>query len=111
VRRAFRRLLERTYDVHEAGDGAEVIARVEAGEGFDALVLDLEMPRMNGRRTLEALTVLSPTLARRTLVVTAGATSPGLHEWLSELPPGRVFLKPVERPALIAAIGRLLARG
>lgn len=108
VRGVFSRLLRRRYDVQEARDGAEVIARIEAGEMFDALLLDLEMPRMNGRRTFEALGVLSPTLARRTLVVTAGATSAGLQKWLNELPPGRVLLKPFGMATLFVTIERLL---
>jgi CheY-like chemotaxis protein len=108
VRAGVCRLLGRRYDLAEASEGSEVIARVEAGETFDAILLDLEMPVLDGRRTLERLRVIAPELARRTLIVTGGATTEGLQRWLSELPSNRVLWKPVELARLVVAVEGLL---
>jgi CheY-like chemotaxis protein len=109
VRHGFRRVLERRYDVDEAANGAEVIARIEAGETFDVLLLDVEMPLLNGQRTLERLAVIAPELARRTLVVTGGPWTEERQRWLEGLPKGRAFMEPVDLATLIASIERVLA--
>jgi len=42
------------YDVREAGDGDEALVAVGA-EVFDAIVLDVRMPKVSGTAVLEAL--------------------------------------------------------
>jgi CheY-like chemotaxis protein len=108
ARTALCHMLRRRFDIVEASDGTDVVARIEAGETFDALLLDLEMPNLDGRQTLERLAVVAPALAARTLVVTGGSCDPALRQWLSELPPGRVHEKPVDVAVLVAAIEALL---
>jgi two-component system response regulator MprA len=49
VRESLRRALQlEGYDVELAGDGAEALERLEEGNGIDAVVLDLSMPRLDG---------------------------------------------------------------
>jgi CheY-like chemotaxis protein len=107
VRRCLCRSLRRYHDVEEAADGAEVVTRVRDGERFDAVLMDLEMPRMDGRRALEALEATAPALADRTLIVTGGTRLPELAQWLGRLRPERVHWKPVDMDALVVCIDRL----
>lgn len=49
VRRAARRILRRAgYRVVEASDGEEAVELIENGKRFDAILLDMTMPRMHG---------------------------------------------------------------
>ena len=104
VRTAVCRGLRRHFDVEEVGDGAQVLACIQAGKSFDAILMDVEMPVMDGRRALEALAVMSPALAERTIIVTGGASTPELQRWIEGLAPGRVHSKPVAVAVLIATI-------
>ena len=104
VRTAVCRGLRRHFDVEEVGDGAQVLACIQAGKRFDAILMDVEMPVMDGRRALEALAVMSPALAERTIIVTGGASTPELQRWIEGLASGRVYSKPVAVAVLIAAI-------
>ena len=56
VRRVVGKMLERSgYDVTTAIDGQDAFDIVMRGETFDAILTDLEMPRMNGYELIEAL--------------------------------------------------------
>ena len=83
------------------------MTRVRSGERFDVVLMDLDMPVMDRRRALEALAATAPALADRTLIVTGGARSPELAEWLGGLGPERVHWKPVDVDALVVSIDRL----
>ncbi|GLH71389.1 hypothetical protein GETHPA_29230 [Geothrix rubra] len=51
------------FEVEKARDGLEAVARVEAGrEGLDLVLMDLTMPRMDGREALLAIHRLAPDL-------------------------------------------------
>lgn len=43
------------HDVVDVQSGTEVLAALDAGPPFDAVVLDVQMPVMDGRGTLDAL--------------------------------------------------------
>jgi CheY-like chemotaxis protein len=60
VRESLCRGLRRYFEVEEVGDGVDVVARVEAGKTFAAIIMDLEMPLLDGRRTLERLAAIAP---------------------------------------------------
>jgi DNA-binding NarL/FixJ family response regulator len=71
--------------------------------------MDLEMPNMNGRQALEKLAVIAPELARRTILVTGGSSTREMQEWLSELPPDCVRMKPVNVASLMVSLDAILA--
>jgi CheY-like chemotaxis protein len=96
LRNSIRRMLilMRSFDVVECADGAAAVAVVESGEQFDLVLMDLEMPRMNGRRALERLREITPELAERTVIMSGGSGDDALRAWLETLGPGRFLLKP-----------------
>lgn len=107
VRNLARRVLERArFDVVEAEDGREALDRVETSpRSFDAILLDLTMPRLGGREVLRALRADGVEVP---VVLTSGYTD--LDE-LPELEEARTtFLKKPYRPlelemTIAAALG------
>ena len=60
IRRTLRDILEfEQYDVDEASDGLECISKVQRDK-FDAIIMDIKMPKMDGIEALERLQILSP---------------------------------------------------
>lgn len=106
LRRAIARMLEASFDVAHANDGEEAVALVLAGERFDFVVMDLEMPRLDGRRALARIEELAPDLARRTLIMTGGSNVLELQQWISSLGT-RLLLKPFSRRRFEEAIDDL----
>jgi two-component system NtrC family sensor kinase len=69
-RRTLARLLERHgHEVVVAGDGAEAIEQLGTGP-VDAVVMDVRMPRMDGREAFAHIAERWPALARRVVFVT-----------------------------------------
>lgn len=63
VRRLARWILEEGgFSVLEAADGAEAVEVVSTHQDVDVVLLDLEMPRMHGAETFDALRALRPGL-------------------------------------------------
>jgi CheY-like chemotaxis protein len=90
--------------VVEAADGAQALKEIEQGS-FDAILMDLEMPRVNGMQAYERL---APELARRTLIISGGSERPELVEWLSTHAVGRLLRKPVDFEQLVATLTTLV---
>jgi two-component system, NtrC family, nitrogen regulation response regulator NtrX len=62
IRRTLRDILEfEQYDVDEASDGLECIAKVQK-EKYDVVIMDIKMPKMDGIEALERLQILAPEL-------------------------------------------------
>jgi CheY-like chemotaxis protein len=86
LRHSLERLLERAgYRVLAAGNGAEGLARLRSG-GVDVVVLDIDMPVMNGRAFLVARSA-DAQLARIPVVVYSADPRPpalpsGLTAWI-----------------------------
>ena len=108
LRSSLGRALRHDYDVAFAGDGAEALALVDAGETFGVIVTDVEMPAMNGRELFERLVAIEPTLVARILVMTGGAKAPALSAWVDGLPQERVLRKPIGLDGIFAAIRAVL---
>ena len=103
IRDSTRHLLESMgCQVDLACDGAEALEKLDSGEAFSIMVLDLMMPRMDGRQTLAALKQDHPDLP---VVLCSGYSEqeiPG--DWTG------VFLaKPYTREQLKDALLRALA--
>lgn len=66
-----RAILEKEgYQVAEAGDGQEAIEFLASPGGVDLLVLDLDMPRLNGRQTLSRIRSDAHTSALPVIILT-----------------------------------------
>ena len=56
IRKAIRRILEGlSYDVTEAEDGEQALHVLSAGDPFDAVLCDIDMPNMDGLSFLSAV--------------------------------------------------------
>ena len=109
IRAALRAVLAREgYQVVEAGDGAEALARV--GESRPAAILmDLAMPGMNGMDATRALR-REPEAAQVPIVaVTASTWFAADREGLRKAGFDAVFTKPYQPETLLAELRRLLS--
>ena len=74
------------YEVTGAGTGEDALERLRAGETFDALVLDIQLPgAIGGQRLLELVEASHPDLAGRAIVITADAMNYETHRFLQGL--------------------------
>ncbi len=92
-------------DVHLCESGVEAIDRISRGEAFDLIVLDMQMPIMDGYETagrLRELGVRTPVLA-----LTAHAM-PGDRERCLEAGCDEYQTKPIDRAALLRVMADLL---
>lgn len=93
------------YHVDLAADGAEAIQRLNE-ERYDAVILDVVMPRVDGRGVLVHLARTNPTMIGRTVLVAAAAAE-AIEAQLDEV--CRVLVKPVAISTLIDAIDECAA--
>ncbi len=110
-RQAMRLLLEREgHEVVAVENGLEAVERLgPASEGFDAIVTDLQMPRLGGRALWEQLADGRPQLARRFVFVTGDRAREETRRFLDECGQPSV-LKPYDLSDLIMAIGKVTKR-
>jgi len=94
------RLGARDLEVYKANSGAEALALAEA-RTFDAIVLDMAMPGMNGIETLERLLEINPDL--QVILLTGRAT---LEQAAAAIRTGALDLleKPADIDTLVAKI-------
>jgi two-component system chemotaxis response regulator CheY len=113
VRRSMVRALKSQFTIVEANDGEAAVDLVrdsqERGEAFDVVITDLEMPKMNGKEALAAISKIAPELAANAIVVTGGAKDPQLAAWLKTLPAKRVIAKPADAETIRAAIYEMVS--
>ena len=99
IRTLLSTIIERNdFDVETAKDGAEAIERI-ADDGYDVILLDLMMPRVDGYSVLEYMREHKPELLERTIVASAVSHV----EVLSRFPnlACRVHMKPFDVTALL----------
>ncbi len=71
IRTLVSRMLSRAgFETVEASDGQRAIERLDAGR-FDAVVLDLMMPRVDGFGVVEHLITTQPRMMEKTIIITA----------------------------------------
>jgi CheY-like chemotaxis protein len=108
MRRLIRGVLRRDgFEVVEAGDGLDALEVVERG-GVDLVILDVDMPRLDGLGVLEELRAQVRTACLPVIVLTAqhGETEEkaldlGAHDYLG---------KPVQTRSLVARVRAVLKR-
>jgi CheY-like chemotaxis protein len=108
MRRLIRMILERDgYEVAEAADGLDALDLIEGGQ-FDLLILDLDMPRLDGVGVLDELRARVVTSSLPVIVLTARTGESeaqvldlGAHDFLA---------KPVQPASLQARVRAVLRR-
>src|SRR6266508_2998287 len=110
-RQAMRLLLEREgHEVVAVENGLEAIERLgPASDRFDAVVTDLQMPRLGGRALYEQLSEQRPQLAERFVFVTGDRARDETRKFLDECGQPSV-MKPYDFTDLITAIGQVAGK-
>ncbi|MFN4255124.1 MAG: sigma-54-dependent transcriptional regulator [Saprospiraceae bacterium] len=92
IRRILREILEfEKYSVDEAGDGQECLAKVQRDK-YDAIIMDIKMPKMDGIEALERLQILSPETpvimvsGHADIDTAVGAVKKGAFDFISKPP-------------------------
>jgi CheY-like chemotaxis protein len=98
IRTLVSRMLARGgFDPVEASDGRQAIEKLDAG-AFDAVVLDLMMPRVDGFGVVDHLIETQPRMIEKTVVMTAFPKT-AMRERLHHL--CRVISKPFDMDELL----------
>jgi CheY-like chemotaxis protein len=101
IRTLVSRMLRRAgFETVEAADGEQAI-QLLAGGGFDAAVIDLMMPRVDGFGVVDHLIETQPRMVEKTIVMTAfpkTAARERLHHLCS------IVSKPFEMEELVAMV-------
>jgi CheY-like chemotaxis protein len=101
---ALKRFYEDRYDVVPVADPREALRRVQSGEHFVFVILDLQMPEMSGGEFLARLRDCAPDLARRCVIVTGAS----MEETAASFPESdRPLLLP--KPLDLARLGAIIA--
>lgn len=82
VARSIVRTLGPDHQVESVNAAAEALARLEAGQRYDAILCDLMMPEMSGMELFERLSRSVPDQAHRIVFVTGGAFTERALEFL-----------------------------
>ena len=107
IRILIQRLLSKHgFSVETAPDGAAAIDKI-AQEDFDAIVLDLMMPRVDGYTVLRQLIASNPQLVSRTVVATAYPRD-AANRQLTEV--CQVIIKPFDTSELVEAVQECVRR-
>ena len=85
----------------------QALARLGAGEHFDAILCDLTMPGLSGADVYERLATSHPELVRKMIFMTGGAFTPRLERFLADVACPRLD-KPFTLDSLRAALARVL---
>jgi type IV pilus assembly protein PilB len=108
MRRLVRSLLERDgYEVTEASDGLDALDAVEAGQ-FDLMVLDIDMPRLDGLGVLEELRARVMTSSVPVIVLTARTDE--TESQVLDLGAQDYLTKPVQPQSLQSRVRAVLRR-
>ncbi|HVO79175.1 MAG TPA: response regulator [Terriglobales bacterium] len=104
--RYLRVLLElESYQVETASNGSEALQRVRDGCAPTIVLLDLEMPGMDGLKTLQRLRKLQPNLK---VIMCSGVDDPRQMRRAVSLGAQAYLTKPVQHLYLSAALDRCL---
>ena len=106
MRRYLRFLLELdSYQVETASSGAEALEQISQGCSPAVVLLDLQMPGMDGMQTLQLLKKLRPELK---VIMCSGVDDPGVSRRASLLGAQTYLVKPVQHLYLSAAVEQCL---
>ena len=102
-------LVDAGFEVLAANDGQEALDLASNGAGFDLLLTDLKMPRLDGKELIAKLRASRPDLP---VVVMTGYPPPeGAAALQTGRGPMRLLVKPIGITPVIAAIRAVAGRG
>jgi PAS domain S-box-containing protein len=104
-----RRVLKNHHEVVIEHAAAAALARISAGERFDAILCDLMMPDINGMDVHDELAKIAPDQLARTTFMTGGAFTERARQFVDRLG-DRVIAKPFMPADLIAAVAAHINR-
>ena len=107
---SMRLLLEPSHDVVTTTRGSEALEWVSAGQHFDVVVCDLQMPGTTGMDIHAWLTLREPALAERLVFISGGACTAAAREFLRTVR-NQVLEKPVRPDVLLATIDAAMEPG
>jgi CheY-like chemotaxis protein len=110
VARALERWLGRTHQVTVLASAEAALERLDAGERWDAMLVDLMMPGLDGPALHQALSERHPALLGRLAFITGGAFGERATTFLATHPVP-VLPKPVELKRLLELVERLASAG
>ena len=105
VRVSLGHILNLDHDVTLCDSGLAALDRFAAGERFDAVLCDVNMPGMDGPDLYDAMQAMVPDQLRRTIFLTGGAYTLRAQEFLA-----RIDNEQMEKPFDFEALRLNLAR-
>jgi CheY-like chemotaxis protein len=106
LRRAMERILrDAGYDVTGTASARVALEDIKSGAMFDVILCDLMMPDMTGMQFFEKLLSVSPSLARRVVFVSGGATTAQVGAFL-----GSVANEKIDKPFRSAQLREVIQR-
>lgn len=97
-------LLSACHEVTVALGGAEAIAALQGDASYDALLVDINMPKVDGWAVCAWLERERPALLHRTVLMTGGPANPSRSRgW-----PVHWIEKPFKTPELLTLLGALV---
>jgi CheY-like chemotaxis protein len=100
---SMRLLLEPSHDVVTTTQGSEALALVLAGQRFDVVLCDLQMPETTGMEVYARLREKEPALAERLVFISGGAYTQAARDFIRSVR-NTVLEKPVRPEVLLATI-------
>ena len=97
------------FQVSEAVDGSEALVRLARGEHFSLMLLDLDMPTINGRDVLRSVRQSMTTVGLPVVVLT-GAADPNTEIELMEMGADDYLRKPIDPPLLSIRVKAAMRR-
>jgi len=80
---SFQRAFSREHEVVVVDSATEALKQIKAGEKFDAIFCDINMPVMSGLEFYETVERAMPKLAARIVMITGGLHDPRTMEFMS----------------------------
>jgi two-component system chemotaxis response regulator CheY len=94
------------YNVIEAADGVDALAQITANRELCLIILDINMPRMNGLELLERMKAELGAAAPPVLMLTTEA-QPSLMKRAKDNGAKGWIIKPVNPSMLLSAVGKV----